>query len=908
MKKVIVVALLVWCQWSAYGQEVSEGVNVYGRLVDKTDGSVLVGATVQLYNIKDSTQSKYIIADVEGIFLFQNVDRGFYKVNATSLGYKPYSKLVRVQDVEMNMGNVFIEQDTKVLDDIEVAATVVAMEQKGDTTQYNADAFKVNPDASTLDLVKKMPGIVVDGNGVSSNGETIEQVLLDGKRFFGQDPLLSLNSLPAEVVQRIEVFDQKSERAQFTGVDDGNTTRTMNVVTKEEKRNGQFGKLYAGYGTDERYKAGMTLNSFKKDQRLTLMGMSNNINQQNFSDEDIAGISGGRGGFRRGGGNMMVGTQNGITQTNGIGLNFTDDWGEKAEFEGSYFFNQTTNSRDQSTNREIFRGDSLQYYEEEQNTDSENFNHRLNARIKYDINENNQIRFRPSISYQDNSSLDYTDGSTVNESGELINATENNYRSTNKALNMDNYLSYLHKFEKIGRTISAELNTSYRTVDRENYYEDLAQDSITQYLTEEYNYTVGGKLAYTEPVGNTSQLELSYELSYQERNSDKNSYIVDPESGNKEYSTLLSNEFTSGYTVHKTELNFSNTAFGKFYRFGVAHQYANLSNQQFDPETGTAHAGFNSILPFAMGRIEIGEDKDVFLMYRTSTSAPSISQLQNVIDNSNPLFISMGNPKLKQSYSHNLMVRYGHPNPDENKSLSNFTRVELTQNYVTNATTYAEQDSVYAGGVTVQEGAQISQPINLNGYWTLNNNTTYSFLLEKLKSNLNTSLGFSFSRLPGEIDGARNVSHNYGGNFRLGLSSNISENLDFNIYYQIAGNTVYNTNNENANTSYLTQTTGGALNWIFGGGFVFRNDIYYQKYNGLSESYDTQYILWNMSVARKFLKDDSMELELSVYDLLGQNQSLSQSVTSAYIQETRTEVLQQYFMLTLTYQLRRFKG
>lgn len=900
--------LLAWCQLLAFGQEASEGVNVYGRLVDKTDGSVLVGATVQLYNIKDSTQSKYVIADVEGIFLFQKVDRGFYKINVTSMGYKPYSKLVRVLETEMNMGNVFIEQDTKVLDDIEVKGAVVAMEQKGDTTQYNADAYKVNPDASTLDLVKKMPGIVVDANGVSSNGETIEQVLLDGKRFFGQDPLLSLNNLPAEVVQRIEVFDQKSERSQFTGVDDGNTTRTMNVVTKEEKRNGQFGKLYGGYGTDERYKAGFTLNSFNKDQRLTVMGMSNNINQQNFSDEDIAEISGGRGGFRRGGGNMMVGTQNGITQTNGIGVNFTDDWGEKAEFEGSYFFNQTKNSRDQSTNREIFRGDSLQYYEEVQNSDSENFNHRLNARIKYDINDNNQIRFRPSISYQDNSSLNYTNGSTVNESDALINQTENNYKSTNTALNIDNYLSYLHKFEKIGRTISVEFNTNYRVAERESYYEDFAQDSVTQYLTDDSDYSLSGELSYSEPVGNTSQLGLSYRLSYRERNSDKNSYIVDPQSGNKEYSTLLSNEFTSGYTVHKTELNFSNTAFGKFYRFGLAYQYAGLNNRQFEPETGNSRAGFNSILPFAMGRLELGEDSDMFLMYRTSTSEPSLNQLQNVIDNSNPLFISMGNPGLKQSYTHNAMVRFGHPNPDKNRSFSNFTRVQMTQNFITNATRYEEKDSVYAGGVTVQQGAQISQPINLNGYWSVNNNTTYSFLIEKLKSNLNTSLGFDFTRLPGEIDGERNVSHNYGGNFRLGLSSNISENLDFNIYYQVAGNTVYNTNNENANTSYVTQTTGGALNWIFGGGFVFRNDIFYQKYNGLSESYDTEYVLWNMSVARKFLKDDSMELELSVYDLLGQNQSLSQSVTSAYIQETRTEVLQQYFMLTVTYQLRRFKG
>ncbi|MCV9388639.1 TonB-dependent receptor family protein [Reichenbachiella ulvae] len=906
MKKLIFIALFILPHLYSFAQD-EAGVNVYGRLVDSSDGSVLVGATVQLYNLKDSSQSKYVIADVDGIFLFQKVNRAFYKLIVRSMGYKPYSRVIRVMETEMNLGNVLIDPDSKMLDEIKVEAAVVAMEQKGDTTQYNAEAYKVNPDASTLDLVSKMPGIVIENGGVTANGETVGQVLLDGKRFFGQDPLLSLNTLPADVVKRVEVFDQKSERSQFTGVDDGNTTKTLNVVTKEDRRNGQFGKVYAGYGTDERYKAGANLNTFNGDRRVTVIGMTNNINQQNFSDEDLAEVSGGRGGFRRGGGNLLVGAQSGITQTNAIGVNFTDNLGDKVDLEGSYFFNQSNNSRDQTTNREIFRGDSLQFYNEQQNQDTENLNHRLNARLTYNINDNNQIRFRPSISYQDNQSLNYTVGLTQDEAGNRVNQTENNFKSSNQSYNVDNYLSYMHKFKKIGRSASVELRTNYRNTDRENYYEDVALDSITQYLTDESDYTLSAELSYAEPVGNTSQLGVSYEISYRNRASDKNSYIVDPESGNKTYSTLLSNEFTSGYTVHKPEINFSNSSFGKFYRFGLAYQYAELNNQQYQPETGQYHNGFSALLPFAMGRVELGDKADMFMMYRSSTSAPSINQLQNVIDNSNPLFISMGNPELDQSYSHMAMVRFNRPNPDNNTSISNFTRVQMTHNFITNSTRYAEKDSVYTSGVVVQKGAQISQPINLDGFWTVNNNTTHSIMIEKLKSNLNTSIGFNYTRLPGQIEGKSNIAHQYNGNFKLGVTSNISENFDFNIYYQVDANRVYNTSNEDANTSYMTQTTGGKLNLIFAGGFVFRNDIYYQKYNGLSEASDSEYVLWNMSVARKFLKNDAMEIELSVFDLLGQNQSFSQNVTSAYVQETRTEVLQQYFMLTASYQLRRFK-
>ena len=267
--------------------------SVQGVLADGDDATEVVGATVLMVNVRDSTQSKYAITDVNGAFKIENAEESFYNLSITSMGYKPYSKVVRLGVVDMNLGRVFVKQDSKLLEAIEVKGDVVAMEIKGDTLQYNADAFKVNQDASTKDLISKMPGIVVDGTGVSANGETIQQVLLDGKRFFGQDPLLSLNTIPAEVVKNVQVFDQQSEQSQFTGVDDGNTTKTMNVVTKEGKKNGKFGKFYGGYGTGEHYNAGFNLNSFKGDKRISLIGMSNNVNIQNFSSEDLAGVGGG---------------------------------------------------------------------------------------------------------------------------------------------------------------------------------------------------------------------------------------------------------------------------------------------------------------------------------------------------------------------------------------------------------------------------------------------------------------------------------------------------------------------------------------------------------------------------------------------------------------------------------------
>jgi len=892
---------------------------VKGRIVDADDGSGIPGATVLFINVKDSAQSRGGATDENGVFKIEKLGQAFYKMNVESLGYKPLIRIMRLT-TSIDLGNIGIESDTEVLENIDVIGEVIPMEKKGDTLLYNADAFKVNADASATDLVSKMPGIVVDNSGVSANGEKIEQVLMDGKRFFGQDPLLSLNTIPAEVVNKVEVFDQMSERSQFTGFNDGNTTKTMNVVTRENKRNGVFGKFYGGYGTDDRYTAGATVNSFKQGRQLTFLGMSNDINQLNFANEDLVGVSGGggRGGFRPGGpgggapggNNFLTSNQNGITTTNSAGINFSDRMGEKATFEGSYFFNASSNSNDQLTYRETFRETGSQYYQENRNSTTDNLNHRLNMRINYNLNDNNRLVYIPSFSFQDNKSLDYTLGETTNSLGEMINQTENKYKSTNTGYNINNRLSFMHKFEKIGRTFSIDLNSRIIRTDRENYYEEITRDSLTQYLTDEINNSWGATLTYAEPVGLNGELSASYSINYNNRDSDKETYLLDPETGDKEFSQPLSNQFSSGYTTQLPTIMYSNRSFGRFFNIGVSYQNAALNNEQIYPETGTFQKSFNSLLPMVMGRLEFKGGLNMFFRYTTSTNEPSVNQLQDVIDNSNPLFFSMGNPDLGQSYSHSLMMRLQKVNTDKNTSLANFTRIQATSNYITNATEFAEKDSVYAGGIVVQEGTQISLPINLNGYWNVMNNSTYSLSLSKIKSNLNTSVGLGYVRRPGRTEGITNISNTYSVDFRFGLASNISEKVDFNTYYNVSAKTVYNSieSKSNSNSQYITQTVGGKLNLIFWKGFVFRNDIYFEHYNGMSDNFNSSYILWNMSIGRKFLKNDLGEIELTAFDLLNQNQSFSQNITPNYIEEIRTEVLKQYFMLKFTYQLRKFKA
>lgn len=882
---------------------------ISGSVINQKDQNPIAGATISMLNIKDSTRNRYTSADANGYFSLSQLEKAFYKLKITSIGFKPYTKIIRLTISGAELPAISLEPDIVLLDAVSVEGQIVPVQQKGDTTVYNANAFKTNPDANADDLVSKMPGIVVDENGVSANGENVEQVLLDGKRFFGQDPLLSLNTIPAEIVDKVEVYDEQSEQAKLTGFDDGNTTKTMNLITKSGKQNGQFGRVYAGYGTDDLYKAGGTLNMFNKDRRVTVLGMSNNINQQNFGSEDLIGISngGGRGGFRRGGNsNFISGSLGGISTTNSLGLNFIDQLGKKTSFEGSYFFNHTDNVQEDQLSRESFLMEGSQFYNENQTTNTENQNHRLNLRIGHEIDENNQLFLRSSISYQDNNRKELTLGRVTNNEGILRSATENSFTSLNTSYNINNRLIYQHKFKKVGRTLSLEFSSIFRPTDGDDSFINLQQDSLIEYLSDENQYTLGTSVNYTEPVGTSGQISIEYEGSYTSRESDNNTFVRQTTDVERTFNTSLSSRFKSAYTKHIPSISYSFRSFGKFFGIGLAYQNASLDNEWFVPQLSSSELSFNNILPSFRGRFELSKNINLFVRASASTNEPSIDQLQNVINNSNPLFITVGNPLLQQSLNSSLFFRLQGSKSDKNITYSTFFSAQNTKDYISNQTSILSQDSIVSNDLILQRGAQITTPINVDDYWSLRSNTTFGILIEPIKNNLNASVGLTYIKLPGITNGIENIAETYSSNIRLGLSSNISEKIDYNLYYQIAGSNVENSIQE-ANSSYVTQTLGFKLNLTLKHNFVFRNETSFQRYRGINNSFDSDYTLWNMGIAKKFWKNNRGELELSVFDLLGENQSFNQEVTTRYIEESQTKVLQQFFMLTFTYQIRNFK-
>lgn len=891
--------------------QTSTDFTVSGKILDSQSSEPIIGATVQMVNVKDSTKSIFAVTDIDGNFTLTKLEQAFYRLNVRSIGYDAASSILRIRQT-VDLGVITLVPNVKELDEVEISANVVPVEQKGDTTQYNAAAFKTHADANGDELVAKMPGIVVDDSGVTANGEAVEQVLLDGKRFFGTDPLLTLKNIPADIIDKIQVYDELSDQAKFTGYDDGNTVKTMNVVTKTNRRNGQFGKFYAGYGTNERYSAGASVNSFKGNSRLSVLGMSNNINVQDFSNEDLVGMSsgGGRGGGRGSGSSGFTSnqSQSGITATNTIGFNYSNEWNDRTELQMSYFYNHTNNEVEQQVLRTTSISEVSQVYTENSSSSAENGNHRFNLRLDHELNDKSKLLIRSNFNTQQNDQKEATLAETVNSSDEIVGSTDNTYDTENNGISISNEIIYQYKLNSLGRTIQASFSHGWRPVDRKSIFQDIEADSLLDYTTKEDVNEFTGRLSYTEPVGNFGQLQVDYEVNQNNRKSDIETLDKDLDTGESVLVEGLSSDFASGYTTHQPSVSLGFRNYERHINARLSYQNASLSSTQKYPYALNVDATFNNLLVFIMGRLPIGENGNFHMHYQTESSMPSVSQLQEVIDNRNPLFLSVGNADLRNSYSHNLMGRFHISYPESDMTLSNFSMVKYTTNYIGQSTLVLTSDSTLQGDVTAQSGAQISQPVNLDGYWNVQNSTTFGKLISPIKSNINTTLTVGYTSLPGLINGETNRARTLTGGLRLVLASNISENVDFNLFSSLSANRVNNSLESTSDSKYMTYQYGGKINLTFPKGFVFRSNLSHLKYLGVSSSGDVSYTLWNMSVAKKLFENKLGEVELSVFDVLGQNQSVSQQVTSSYVQETHTDVLQTYLMLSFKYKIRHFKG
>ncbi|MCB2406499.1 outer membrane beta-barrel family protein [Hymenobacter lucidus] len=929
----LLLGILLVFSGVAQAQKPSPGKgSISGAAVDSLTGKVLREASVSLLAARDSSYLTFTITDGDGQFVLRNVAAGRYQVLVTFLGYK--SRLVPVQLTETaptaQLGTLRLRAQSQTLGEVVVQQERAPVSLSGDTLAFSARAFKTQPNAAVEALLKKLPGVEVDRAGnIRAQGQAVSRVLVDGKPFFGDDPKMATRNLPADIIDQVQLFSQQSDQAAFSGIDDGTQQRTINLVTKRDKRRGYFGTNSAGAGTAGRYQARLGVNRFNNGRQISALGMANNINQQGFSSNGgpatsqpgppangPAGSSGGR--VRVGGQGSRSGADsdneqpNNILESGAVGLNYRDAWGKRAEVATSYLGSRSSEVTDQQSRREnattapTLPGETAaplltdQHLYARETTPS----HRLNLRLDYKLDSLTTVRLTPFAAWQSPEQRRASE-QQVSRGGTLLNQGQLRYTTGSTTLNGANNLLVMRKFAKEGRTLSANLNTvlngqNEQTLNQAtNTFFTTTEPPRSTELNQQLTESTGGQtnvlnLSYTEPVSLSRKLEGHYNLTHTQNQADRTVRDFTAATGRYDaLNPLLSNRFDSRFVAQRAGLTLQTRRLRYTYGLGLDALQAGLRVRNQTADT-TFNRRFTRLLPNALFTYNGSQNRTLRLTYRTRLNVPSAAQLQPVADNTNPLQVQRGNPALRPEYIHSLLTTYSQFNARNNRSVFVLLDAAQVQDRIVAATSFS------AGGV------QTTRPVNANGYRSVNGFLSLGQRLATHKINLNLTTNSNYTHGLSFVNDELNVAHSWNVGQGLSVNSSYNDQLEFglsaNVTYQQARYSLL----PGQNTAYFTQTLTADAYYQLPAHFVLTTDLWLSNNTGRAAGYNQRVGLWNASLAKQFLANQQAEVKLQVYDLLNQNRSVVRNVTDTYLEDVRSRVLTRYVLLSLTYTLRKF--
>lgn len=892
--KHLYLLLLLFCASTSYAQPFSITGRVQGGLTDTLlQASIVI--TQQGRQLHSGATARL------GGYSISGINSGTYTMVVVAPGYAVYRTAISITDSNLTLPTIHLQPISQTLDEIQIVSQAIAMTQKDDTTEYNAGAYKVNPDADAADLISKMPGIDINGKEVKAQGEAVLKVLVDGKPFFGDDAWATLKSLPADVIQKVQVYNEKSDQERFTGFSEGLQNKTINIVTHPDKRHGLFGNVFAGGGssTGSRsegiYGSGINLHRFNGGQRISLTAQSNNINLQNFTDKSTSASGG-----------------NGLTTTHAAGLNYTNKWGTKTDVTGSYAYSHTNNATYRNTRRTYLLPTTAgQIYDENSPTTSRSDNHRANARISYSPDTLNTLLLQPAITISDANSGTTRTGTTATDA-QMLNETRNNNTSIRKSVQISNNLLYTHRFARRGHTVSVAANTGYNDGNsttlqyaQNTFYTDTQLNSIQDQRIYhlQQGWTLSGNATYTQPLNSNSLLKIQTDVAHMPTasyrdvyNNDGNAYLL-PD-------TALSNSFVAANTTYKAGSSYQYKYEQHQLSAGLGYQWVQLHNTQLWPGSIITNQTFANVLPVATWQYRIATRRHLQGNYNTSTRPPSVTQLQSVVNNTDPLHLSTGNTSLRQPYTHTLSLRY---NASGLKG-SNNTSVSLTGNLTRHF--IATQSLIYTtdtavGGIYLPAGVQLTLPVNIQGNAGISTAFSYSMPVAALKSRLSINMNGGLQRIPSVINGSINYQQSRTMGLNMILASSNSKQVDFSLS---SGSSIANNKNpvSNSTTSFFSQQFRGTTMLLFWETVVVSSSVSWQGNFGLSAGFNRNILLCNIAVGKKLFRKRQGEIRFSINDLLNENTNIQRTITDSYIQDLQTNMLQRYYMLVFTYKISRF--
>jgi hypothetical protein len=894
---------------------------IKGKAADSKTKNPMEFVGVALLNAADSTQATGTLTNQAGEFSLQAAP-GNYVLKLSFVGYKPVKKPLMIAGKPLDAGVIELEEGI-LLNTVNLEGEVTAVKVTNDTTEYNTKAFKAAPDATLEDGLKKM-GIDVDPQGnIKSGGEDIKKLLVDGKEFFGNDPKIATKNLPFDAISKVQVINDKTEQAKQTGVDDGKKEKVMNIVLKDDKKNGWFGSASAARGTEDRYLGSASINHFTKDKQFNVLFLSNNMNQTGFTSDEASNFGSGGGtsysvssdGTVRNlsmNGVAIGSASQGLARTHAGGINFSDMWGKKntTRFSGNYFGTITNTLLLTDRNVEQKQLNMLgqlndTYFNHNNSTNnSESQSHRFVSRINGKLDSLTSFTFNPTISLNSSDSRNSGTSSQKKANDEFVNSGSSQRHDKSVRPGISGSMSILKSLNEKKGTLSWYLNGNYNPskIDNRNQSQNVfatkpeilinrleEADQFYSYLNTNLNFN--RTLKRLSPDGKTGtglSFSVSPTLSYTVNETDRNTIEYDPATGsytrrldsltNNSESKTLRMGSSAGLTVNKPKW---------YLNAGANLSNVNLKGNIRDSRTfDKVDKNYLSLTPNMSFNYRFAPSRSFNIYASTYASAPPINYLLLKQNNANPLYIAQGNPDLKLSNTISGSMSYNSSNPTKNSSA--YVSLSFSK-YYNSISTNSIFDSL--------TGITTSKPLNVNGNYSLSLSSSFSIPTPVKGLRISPGISGNNSRNISFITGLKNTSNQYGGGFNMTVNYSYKEALTLYLSNRTNYTHVANSVGRVSQTNYLNMNNSMNINAQPVKGWRIVGDMNHTRQGGQS------YMLLNAGIQRYLMPNNRLMLELRGFDLLNRNSDVMHYASDTQITDVRNNNIGQYFYMKLTYKV-----
>ncbi len=882
-----------------------------GQITDSINKQQLHNAVIAILSPKDSILINYTRSNKDGAFELSNINEGKYLILISYPNYADYLDKIEIAgNTITDLGKLILLTKETILQEVIVKQHISAVRVKGDTTEYKADSFRVSANADVQELLKKMPGIQVNSKGeISTQGEKVQKILVDGEEFFSDDPAVVTKNLRADAVDKVQAFDKKSDQATFTGIDDGQKIKTLNIQLKEDKKKGYFGK--AEIGSDfKNYNYGKLLaNSFKGKRKFSGYLTKDNTKYESLDwneNRNYAGDVNTTTEMNEDGGMMIFSSGDEFSWGTGYpssvtgGLHFSNKWNkDKQNSNNTFQFNQIDITGLTTNKTQYLLPDTSFTNTTQQNQNASKKRNKLKSIYEWQIDSSSSLKLTATGNIiNSNSTINYL-GRSISADNKIINETNRYTKNENSNNALITNLLWKKKFKKPGRTITSNIELNLNNIDEtgflnaiNNYYESngslLRNELIDQKkINQQSISTFNTNISYTEPIWKNTFLVFNYRLNINKNNSEK---ITLGKNANEKYENIV-DSFSNHYMYNSISNTGSiNLKYNKKkFNFSIGSGYGTAVYTLNDiKKNSNKDVQFNRFIPSVTLNYTPKQQRKLNFSYSGTTQNPTLQEIQPIIDNIDPLNLVIGNPDLKQSFTNNFQLRA----TDYKVLKSRYISIRANLRQTNNAISLSSQID--------QFGRRISQSINVDGNYSLSGNIDYG--MEVASSvNVSLSMGPKKEQFVNKVNGVNNTTLNNA--ITIGLNSGYWGDKLINYWLNVEAN-----KNESKNsirpdiiTKYWSYNGYGNLQFKLKKAKTYI-DInleanIYEKTAAFAQQQNI--FLLSSSIRKVISKNDQLELKFYVNDILNQNQGINRNISSNFISETTNNIIQRYALLSL---------